>query len=127
MADGLYYLDARNPWLTGDIGAVTLAATMKALYTPSNFPVLGGNYFSFVGKKIRIELFGRFSSATAAANLQFGVYYGNGSDANGTSLATSGAVAQTTSQSNISFYLQCNVTCRTVGSAGTLFVVGFAL
>jgi len=127
MADGLFYNDLRAPFLTGDITAVTLAATMKALYPASNFPVLGGQYWNFVGKKMKIELFGRFSSATAAANLQFGILYGNGGDANGTTLASSGTVAQTTSQTNISWYLQCTITCRTIGSAGTLFAVGYAL
>jgi len=125
--DGQFYLDSRAPFLTGDIASVTLATTIKALYPPSNFPVLGGQYWNYIGKKLRIELFGRFTSATAAANLQFDIRYGAGTDNTGTSLAVSGTVAQTTSQTNISWYLQCNITCRSIGSAGTLFCVGYAI
>ena len=51
MADGLFYNDLREPFLTGDIAAVTLAATAKALYPASNFPVLGGQYFSRIGDR----------------------------------------------------------------------------
>jgi hypothetical protein len=124
--DGQFYLDSRAPFLTGDIAAVTLATTNKALYPVSNFPVLGGQYWNYVGKKMKIELFGRFSSATAAANLQFSVLYGNGGDANGTTLASSGTVAQTTSQVNISWNAVVEITCRSIGSTGTLFCVGWA-
>jgi len=124
--DGQFYLDSRAPFLTGDIAAVTLATTIKALYPPSNFPVLGGQYWNYIGKKMRIELFGRFTSATAAANLQFDIRYGAGTDNTGTSLATSAAVAQTTSQTNISWNMVVHICCRSIGSTGTLFCTGWA-
>ena len=78
MADGLFYLDTREPFIGADIAAVTLAATAKALYPPSNFPVLGGQYFARIGKKIRIRLFGRMTTGATPGNGSFNVYYGTG-------------------------------------------------
>lgn len=126
MADGLFYNDLREPFLSADQAAVTLASTDKALYTPSAFPVLGGQYFSRVGKKIRIRLFGKITTGTTPGNGTFDIYYGNGTDANGVLLASSGTVALTASQTNLSWMLEIFVSCRTTGSAGTLFVDGIA-
>ena len=39
MADGLFYLDTREPHIVSDITAVTMAATAKALYPAAAFPV----------------------------------------------------------------------------------------
>jgi hypothetical protein len=127
MADGPFYVDTRAPFLTGDIGAVTLAATAKALYTPSNFPVLGGQYFSYIGKGLRIRLFGRMTTGATPGNGSFNVYYGTGADANGTALMTGTPVALVANGTNLSWMAEIDVVCRTVGSAGTLFCTGFAL
>ena len=54
MADGLFYLDTREPHIVTDIAAVTMAATAKAVYPAAAFPVLGGQYFNRPGKAIRI-------------------------------------------------------------------------
>ncbi len=75
MADGLFYNDLREPFIASDIAAVTLAATAKALYTPSNFPVLGGQYFSGIGKKLRIRLFGRMTTGATPGNGSFNILY----------------------------------------------------
>lgn len=126
MADGLFYNDLREPFCAVDIAAVTLAATNKALYPVSNFPILGGQYFSRVGKKIRIRLFGRVTTVLTPGNLTIGVLYGTGADANGVVLASSAAQAMTASQTNLSFMIECFVHCRSIGSAGTLFATGTA-
>ena len=55
--DGAFYNDLRDPHIFADVATVTLATTLKALYPPSNFPVLGGQYFARPGKKVRIRLF----------------------------------------------------------------------
>jgi hypothetical protein len=83
MSDGLFYLDTREPNLTADITAVTLATTYKALYPVSNFPVLGGHYFARPGKGMNIKLFGRITTAVTPGNFQIAVFYGTGADANG--------------------------------------------
>jgi len=127
MADGLFYNDMREPFIASDITAVTLAATAKALYPASNFPVLGGQYFARPGKKLRIRLFGRITTALTPGNGSFNVYYGTGADANGVVLMTGTPVALTASQTNLSWMCEVFVHCRTTGSAGTLFCTGRAL
>ena len=106
--------------------AVTLAATAKALYTASAFPVIGGQYFSRVGKKLRIRLFGRMTSALTPGNGSFNVYYGTGADANGVVLMTGAPVALSASQTNLSWMCEIFVHCRSTGSTGTLFCTGMA-
>jgi hypothetical protein len=122
--DGPFYNDLREPFISADIAAVTLAATNKALYPPSNFPVLGGQYFARPGKKLRIRLFGKMTTGATPGSLTLGVYYGDGTDANGVLLQSSAAFALTASQANLSWWLDVFVHCRSIGSAGTLFVTG---
>lgn len=126
MADGLFYIDAREPHIGTDIAAVTLAATNSALYPAGNFPVLGGQYFARVGKKIRIRLFGRITTALTPGNLTLGVYYGTGANANGVLLGSSAAQTLIASQTNISWEIDVSVHCRSIGATGTLFVTGRA-
>jgi hypothetical protein len=124
--DGAFYLDSRAPFITADIASVTLATTAKALYPASNFPVLGGQYFNYIGKGMLIRLFGRITTAATPGNGSFDVYYGTGADANGVVLASSAALALTASQTNLSWYAEAIVRCRSIGSAGTLFCTGMA-
>lgn len=127
MADGLFYNDMREPFIGVDIAAVTLAATNKALYPASNFPVLGGQYFARIGKKLKVRLFGRITTALTPGALTLGVYYGTGADANGVLLASSAAQTLVASQTNLSFEIELIVHCRSIGSTGTLFVTGKAI
>lgn len=127
MADGLFYLDTREPFIASDIAAVTLATTAKALYPKDNFPVLGGQYFGRVGKKLKIRLFGRITTVLTPGNGSFNVYYGSGADATGVLLMTGTPVALTASQTNLSWEAELYVHCRTIGAAGTLFCEGKAL
>ena len=122
--DGAFYHDTREPFIGTDIAAVTLAATNKALYPVSNFPALGGQYFSRVGKKLRIRAFGRITTGATPGNITLAVLYGTGADANGVSLGASAAVALTASQTNLSWEAEIYVHCRSIGSAGTLFATG---
>src|SRR5882762_10086537 len=68
MMDGPFYLDQRTPFITVDVPSVTLATTAKALYTTDYFPILGGNYFNFVGKAILIRMFGRITTVLTPGN-----------------------------------------------------------
>lgn len=126
MADSLFYVDSRAPFETIDVPAVTLSTTAKALYTASYFPVLGGNYFGFPGKAIRIKMFGRITTAATPGNGSFDLYWGTGADANGTIIASSAALALTATQTNLSWRAEFVIRCRTTGSAGTLFGTGEA-
>lgn len=124
--DGAYYNDLREPHIFADIAAVTLASTAKALYPPSNFPVLGGQYFARPGKKMRIRLFGRMTTAATPGNGSFNVYFGTGADANGVLLMTGTPVALSASQTNLPWEVELYVHCRSTGNAGTLFCSGVA-
>lgn len=124
--DGAFYNDLRTPFISADVAAVTLATTAKALYTASNFPVLGGQYFVMVGKKLKIRLFGRMTTGATPGNGSFNVYYGTGADANGVALMTGTPVALVANGTNLSWTAEIYVHCRSTGSAGTLFCTGYA-
>ena len=123
--DGNFYNDLRSPFVTADIASVTLAATNKALYPASAVPAMGKDYW-WVGKKVRIEAFGRITTAVTPGNLTLALFYGTGADANGVSVCASAAQTLVASQTNISWRLQLTVHCRSVGSTGTLFGTGEA-
>ena len=127
MADGLFYNDLREPFIGTDITAVTLAATAKALYPASNFPVLGGQYFSRIGKALRIRLHGRMTTAATPGNGSFTVFYGSGADNTGVAIMTGTPVALVASGTNLSWMAEVDVHCRSIGNAGTLFCTGWSL
>lgn len=128
MADnGSFFMDTRAPFVTTAPAAVTLAATAKALYTTSQFPTLGGNYFNYAGKKLRIRMAGQVTTGLTPGNGSFNVYYGSGADAAGVLLMTGTPVAMLASQTNLTWITELVVTCRSVGSVGTLFCTGRAL
>jgi hypothetical protein len=122
--DGAFYRDLREPFIGTDPSAVTLAATYKALVPVSNLPPLGTHYFGRIGKKVRIRLFGRMTTALTPGNMQIAIFYGTGADANGVNLQASAAVALSASQTNLSWEAEFTVHCRSLGSAGTLFADG---
>jgi hypothetical protein len=124
--DGAFYNDLRSPFISGDLTAVNLATTDKALYTPSAYPVLGGQYFSYIGKKQKIRMMGKVTTGATPGNGQFDIYYGTGADANGVLLQSSAAFALLANQSNISWWAEFYIRCQTTGSAGTLFCDGIA-
>lgn len=124
MAGGLYYVDSLPPFISGDVTAVTLSTTDKALIPAANIPVLGSNYFGIIGKALRIRLFGRMTTAATPGNGTFSLYYGTGADANGTIIAASAAVALVASGTNLSWEAEIYVRCRTMGATGTLFATG---
>jgi hypothetical protein len=125
MSDGLFYNDLREPFIAADISPVTLLATDLALYPAGNFPVLGGQYFSRVGKKLRIRLMGKITTALTPGNGTWDIYYGTGGAANGVLLQSSPALTLIASQSNISWNAEFFVSCRSTGATGTLFCDGF--
>lgn len=127
MADGLLINKLKMPVTAVDITAVTVGIVSTAIYPASNFPVLGGHYFSRVGKKLRIRLFGRATSdATAGRAWKISVFFGTGADGNGVNLAQSAVFTRVASITNVSWMMDIYVHCRSTGSAGTLFCTGKA-
>jgi hypothetical protein len=125
--DAQFYLDTREPFIGADLGAVTLSTTDLALYAQANFPVLGGQYWARVGKRMKIRLFGKITTGATPGNLTIDVYYGTGAAANGTILASSAALTLVASQTNISFEMEINIRCVSTGNAGSLEVTGHLL
>jgi len=127
MADGLFYWDTRTPNPGAAIASVALSTTDLALYPSTFFPYLGPNYFGYIGKKLRIQLFGQITTAATPGNGTFDIYWGTGANANGTILASSATVALTASQTNLSWSLDVVVACRALGTSGSLLLTGSAL
>ena len=122
--DGPFWVDLRSPHIAADVASVTLAATAKAMVPVANLPVLGANYFGWVGKAVRIRVMGRLTTAATPGNMTASLYWGNGTDANGTVLAASAAHALTASQANLTWYIELLIECRALGASGALMVIG---
>jgi len=122
--DGPYFVDSRYPFISGDVSAVTVIATNKALVPVANLPVLGSNYFGYIGKAVRIRMFGRMSTAAAPGTMTIALFWGTGADANGTSIVASAAWVPIASLVNTSWELEAVIRCRTMGATGTLFGTG---
>jgi len=123
--NGPFYLDSLPPFLISDIASVTLSTTNKALYPAASHPNLGGQFFGYAGKGLRIKMFGRMTTQGTPGNLQFALYWGTGADANGTILASSTATALVINGTNLSWCAEFDIVCRTVGATGTVFVTGW--
>lgn len=120
--DGPFYVDTRAPHIAGDAATVTVGATNKALVPLANLPVLGANYFSWIGKAVRIRLFGRWSTAAAAGTQTFQMNWGTGADNNGTAIfSSSPAIVPANSLTNVPWLWETVIRCRTLGATGTLF------
>jgi hypothetical protein len=118
--DGPFFVDTRAPHLTASLDSVsvTLSTTNKAIVPISNLPVLGSNYFGYIGKAVRMTMLGRITTAATPGNGQFNLYLGSGVDATGTIILASPTFALTASQTNITWQIQCWVRCRAVGGSG---------
>jgi hypothetical protein len=124
MADGNFYVDSRSPFMSADVAAVTIGAANKALLPIANLPPLGANFFSFVGKAVRIRAFGRWNTAATPGTQTFSLLWGTGADANGTSVLTSQVITPIASLVNTSWMFECIVRCRAMGATGSLIANG---
>jgi len=123
--DGPFYVDSRAPFNVTDAASVTLLTTALALLPSANLPVLGSNYFNYVGKAVRMRLWGRITTAATPGNMTALLYWGTNAAANGTVIAQSAAVALTASQTNLTWEWDMLVRCRSLGATGSL--IGFGM
>lgn len=124
--DGQFYHDTREPFMSVPPSAVTLSSTDKGLYPLAAFPTLGGQYWARPGKKLAIRAFGKITTGATPGNGTWDIYYGSGADATGTIIGSSGTLALSASQTNVSWMLQLWITCITTGSSGSLLCNGLA-
>lgn len=127
MADGLFYLDTREPHIVTDITAVTMTTTAKALYPAAAFPVLGGQYFNRPGKKLIIRLWCKIVVAGTPGNFSFNVHWGTGADANGTLICVAGTPVALSASVTKCLFAEFTIRCLTTGTAGTLQCTGWAV
>lgn len=122
MADGLYYRDTRAI-LIADATQVT-GTSETVLWTQDKAnTALPANYFGNIvgqpGKTVKLTVAGKITTAASSpGNFTLTLRYGT--TTGGTSLAASAATALTTSKNNITWCAECYVTCRAIGSTGSL-------
>lgn len=122
MADGIFYRDVRVPPVIVDQAAITLATTMKALWTtPST--VLPANYWQ-PGKTVSLTAHLKFVTDGTAGNYVFGMACGVG-DAPAVIVGSSSQAGVTAK--TFSVIMEGYATCRTIGTAGTLSMWGRAM
>jgi len=126
MADGLFYVDHRAPFISADIGSVTIGAAYKALIPVAALPVLGANYFSFIGKAVRLRMFGRWTTAAAAGTQTMSLLWGTGADNSGNAspLLSTPVITPINSLVNTSWLWEAIVRCRVMGTSGSLMSTG---
>lgn len=122
--DGNFYVDSRLPFLSADIGPTTIVSTNKAIVPVANLPILGSNYFSYIGKAVRIRMFGRWSTAATPGTQTFSLFWGTGADANGTSIVASQIITPAASLVNNSWEWDMVIRCRAMGATGSLIANG---
>lgn len=126
MADGLFYLDSREPHLVSDCTAATILTTATPIYTASNFPVLGGQYFNRPGKALMIRMWLKMVTGLTPGNFSFNVHWGTGAAANGTLICTAGTPVAANASVTKCGFAEFVIRCLTTGTAGTLQATGIA-
>src|SRR6266576_5437195 len=125
MADGIYYRDRRQPFLIADQSSVTLTTTQKMLWAvgASSPTILPANYWT-LGKVVKLTANLKWTTGTAG-NVVFGMAYG-AADAPACNVKTV-ARAKIASVGPFGVFIQGYAECRSIGTAGTLSMWGFAL
>ena len=122
MADGIYYVDRRLPFLIADQSAVTPTTTMKNIWAngATSPTILPANYWT-VGKTLRLTAHLKLTTGTAG-NSVFAMAYG-AADAPACVVVTRTS-AKIASVGPFDVFMQGYATCRTTGTGGTLSMWG---
>lgn len=135
--EGGNYHETRDPITqTSDYATITLAATAKSIMSitadlPGSPLQHDKQGYWKIGKKWHVRVFGKFTTAATPGNLTCEIRHQTGaavSDAGGTILATSGAVALGASKTNASWFFDFTIESRAqIGTAAGLFAKGWLL
>lgn len=110
--------DGDNTWAN--------VATEQDLLRPESIVLLPGNSFWYVGKQVRVSAFGSIVTGVTPGNLTLAIRYG-ASSTTGVVLATTGAIAMTSNIATVFIWrLEVLIACRAIGTAGSVFALGFA-
>jgi len=126
VADGIFYRDLRQPFITADQTGVTLATTQKMLWAvgASSPSILPANYWT-VGKTVKLTANLKWTAVANANAITLGMAYG-AADAPAC-IVLSSAIVPVSSTSTFSVFMQGYATCRSIGTAGTLSMWGMAI
>lgn len=127
--EGNLIVETRKPYIqTADIASVTQTTTSKNWLPQRGTPMMFGDAYWDVGKEWRYTMFGKWTTGATAGNHTTEIRHQNAvplTDAGGTILATSTAVAAANSKTNISFLMFGRVHSRAmIGASGSLFAWG---
>lgn len=120
-ADSASWRDLNKPWINAAQTAITLAATDKLMY-PGYLGARKGGYWS-AQKKTKITVIGTLTTAATPGNLGIEAYYGT-TDAGGTLLVSSAAIALAATQTNLTLIVEMWFQCGTDGGSGTIKAMG---
>lgn len=112
------YALADGASITGTTEGILSASPV---YGGSGTNTAGTGGFWRPGKMVRFTTWGRMTTAATPGNATFNMRLDTIS---GASLGASAAITLSASQTNISWWAEYLVTCRSVGTAGTLFGMG---
>lgn len=99
-------------------GTAVANSTAEAIIFPD--VTVPANYFYYPGRKFRVTCYGKYST-TGTPTLTFRVRWGGVA---GTLLAASAACTAPSGVTNAMWKMEIDITCRSVGATGTLFVNG---
>ena len=125
MADGLFYVDTRQPFIVADQTGVTLATTQKTLWAvgATSPTLLPANYWQ-VGKTVRLTANLKWTAVANTNAITIGMGYG-AADAPACNVVSSAGTA-VSSTTTFDVVMVGYATCRTTGTAGTLSMFGTA-
>lgn len=128
------YHETRNPYKqTASYASVSLAATSVSVL-PITTQIIGSSLqfapgYWDLGKKVHCRMFGQMTTGATPGNLTVEVRHQTGAtptDAGGTILQTSGAVALTATKTGISWFCDFTIEARAqIGTAAALFAKGW--
>lgn len=131
------YHETRDPYLqAGDFTAVSPISTsisiIPVLRVPATALAFPAGYWLKPGRRWYVRMYGRATTAATPGNITVEIRYQTGTptDAGGTILATSAAVAAGASKTNITWYMEFTVESRGdastfVPTATPLFAIGY--
>jgi hypothetical protein len=121
-ADGPFYRDTKmQAMIVADDSTITLATTQKALWTYAK-TILPANYWTFVGKTVKVTAYGWATTDGTAGNYTPGLGYGS-SDAP-SAMAAGVARAGVTSATTKAWRAEYHTICQAVGASGNLRGMG---
>ena len=105
-----------------DSTALTNTVTQTSIIPPASRYALPANFFSQIGKMLRIKARGRLSNTAASVNLSFQFCLG----ATGTTIVfNSGVFAlAAVAKTNVTWAYEAALVCRSLGAAATVLGVG---